>query len=266
MSIVRILLLALGVVATPLSSSLAQEAAVSDSSERTELARRYVSIGGAEELFFRGVLVGFEGALMRNGVTLTADQRTEMEPILRQTFARPAQIFTDELAAYYATNADIEDLRAAVAYYESDTGQRYAEAAVEIVLALAAYSTSGGQTNMPGIVTQSEMDETQSALSARMITAFGARLGALEREQLRTAGLDPDIFVQMMTSYFVGRLEVTDLEAAVQWAETPHSRRLEGASADRRAAEQVAGLRALQAFDAGSAAEEIARILQRSPT
>jgi hypothetical protein len=266
MRIARTLLLALGFVAAPLGSGFAEEPAPSVSSEQTELARRYVGIGGAEELFFRGVMVGFEGALTRNGITLTADQRTEMEPILRQAFTRPAQIFTDELTAYFATHAEVEDLRAAVAYYESDTGQRYADAAVEVVLALAAYATSGGQTSMPGVISDSAMTETQRALSARMIAAFGARLGTLEREQLRTAGLDPDVFVQMMANYFVGRLEVTDLEAAVQWAETPHSRRLEGASAERNAAEQVAGLRALQAFDTEQAAEQIAAILRRSPT
>jgi hypothetical protein len=266
MRIATALAFGVGLIASPLNAAIAQEPAAAVTPEHTELARRYVSIGGAEELFFRGVLIGFEGALLRNGRSLTADQRTALEPVLRQSFSRSAQIFTNELTTFYVNNASVEDLTAAVTYYESEPGQRYAVVATDIVLALASYAVSGGRTAMPDVLEESEMNEPQRALATRLTAAFGGRLGDLEREQLRAAGLDPVVFMQLMAHYFVGRLSLDDLEAAVEWAETPHSQRLERSSAERSVAEEVASLRALQAFDAESAAQEIARVLDRAPT
>ncbi len=65
-----------------------------------------------------------------------------------------------------------------------------------------------------------------------------------------------------MARFVASRIQTEHVEAAARWAESPESQRLEGPSAERAAAEEVAALRATRAIDINAIRAEL-EIIQR---
>jgi hypothetical protein len=247
--------------------SFAQEAASQTAAqeEHRALARRFVSIGGAEAVFVEGAIRGFEAAVQRGGVTLTAQQLARLRPILDAAFQEPARVYVDEMTAYFSQSATASDMEAAVTYYESETGQVYAAAVVELVMALALFDASGGQTSLPSAPEESSFDPAELAVAQRLGAAFLSRLSELERERLAAGGIEAGDFTKWMARFIASRLEPIDVAAAVRWAESAESRRLEGPSAERAAAEELAALRAVRALDTDRLRSEFEAVMRENP-
>jgi hypothetical protein len=233
--------------------------------QASELARRFVSIGGAEALFIEGAVRGFEATLQRLNVNLTEAQRQRLRPTLVATFDDPARIYVDEMAGFFTRTAASADLEAAVSYYESEPGQHYAAAVVDLVMAISLFSVSGGRTELPSVPEGDGFDPAVFAASQRLAEAFRNRLSEVEAERLAVAGIDPTDFTDWMARYVANRLTLSDIEAAVAWAESPESRRLEGPSAERSAAEELATLRAIRAIDGSAIQRELEIIRRENP-
>jgi len=234
--------------------------------EQRELARRFVSVGGSEAQFVQAAIRGFETSLPRHGVNLTDAQRTRLRPTLQVAFQEPARIYVDEMTAFFARTASAADLEAAVTYYESDAGRAYAGAVVDLVIAIALFSASGGATSLPEVPEESAFAATQVAAARRLAAAFLDRMSELEVEQLAASGIEAGGFTNWLARFVASRLSTADVEAAARWAESPESRRLEGPSAERAAAEQLASLRATRAIDLDAIRAELDAIRRENPT
>ena len=234
------------------------------SSEQQDLARRFVAMGGAETTFVEGAIRGFMASAERNGAALSALQQQRLHLVLAEGLREPARVYVDELAAYYAANATAHDLQAAIAYYGSESGRRYAGAAVDLSLAVALYAVAGA--DLPDTPLASSLSAQQLVLARRLAAAFQSRMTPADRERLRDAGFDVEVFADWLSRFFAARLDQSDLEAAAVWAESAESMRLEGPSADRAGAEAAAQLRAIRAFDINALQRSIDRIRRESST
>lgn len=253
-----------------LLASLAPAPALSQTPEAAEnarlhsLARRFVSIGGSEDLFVRGAIIGIEATLQQQGVSLSERQRLQMKQMLESSFTAPAGVFIDEMTNYFAANATAADLEAALAYYESETGGRYVLAAIDLVMTLLNTALSGDFSTLPTPV--EPRDAAHDALAQRLGAAFVQRLSDVEIEQMAIYGLDSGDFANWVGSFIAARLGPADLEAAVLWSESEPSQRLERSNPLRAHAEQLAALRAMRSIDSEALGAAILKVLSETPT
>jgi len=252
----------------PASAEAAQTGPVavtaSPSADHSDLARRFVTVAGGEEVFINAGIAGIEAALIAQGQRLSTAQRDRLHASLRDVFRASAQVYVAEMTTFYTTHARADDLQAALTYYESELGQEYVVVAVDFVLGLLRYALSEGRTPLPSV--PENLDRRHEALAARMGAAFFARLTPLEREQLSAINLEGATFTDLMGRHIAGRLDVPALEAAIAWSETEASRRLETGTPERAAAEQLATLRAMRALDVPAIASVLQDILSETPT
>lgn len=256
-------LLIAGLAPAPaLAQSPSAEAA--DAAQRQALARRFVSIGGSEDLFVRGAIIGIEATLQQQGVSLSERQRLLLTQTLETSFTAPATVFIDEMTNYFAANSSTADLEAALAYYESETGGRYVVAAIDLVMTLLNTALSGDFSALPA--TAQTLDPAHDALANRLGAAFLERLSAVEVEQMAVYGLDSGEFANWIGRFVAARLGAADLEAAVLWSESEASQRLERSNPLRAHAEQLAALRAMRAINTEELGQAIQKVLAETPT
>lgn len=261
-AIFLICLLLLASVAPAQAQSQAPEAAVS--AQQQALARRFVSIGGSEDLFVRGAVIGIEATLQQQGFNLSERQRLILKQTLETSFTAPAGIYLDEMTDYYAAHSSTADLEAALAYYESETGGRYVIAAIDLVMTILSFALSDDFGALPA--TAETLDPTHEALANRLGAAFLQRLSAVEIEQMALYGLDSGAFTAWVGRFMAACLSPADLEAAVLWSESEASQRLERSSPLRAHAEQLAALRAMRAMDTQALGAAIDKVLAETPT
>lgn len=101
------------------------------------------------------------------------------------------------------------------------------------------------------------------AATRRRVRKPAQRTGRVS--ECQQSGVDPADLTDWMARFVASQLDSEHVEAAALWAESPPSQRLEGVSAERAAAEELATLRATRAIDIEAIRAELAVILQESP-
>ena len=230
------------------------------------LARRFMAASSGETGFVQLAISGFLASARSSGVRLSDAQEAALRPVLAEEFAEAAHVFTEERAAYEARTSSAEDLNAGIAYYESEPGRRYARVAIDFTVALSIFDISHDTSTLPDVPAEGQLTPRQHELADQVVAAFGPRISELATARLEAAGLNSTEFVRIIARFMVSRLEPSDVEAAIAWARSPASIRLEGASAERSQAEQLAVLHAMRVVDRDAIRTSLQQILSETPT
>lgn len=241
----------------PSLQAFAQEEAVRQ--QTLELSQRLVDIGSSEGEFVDAAILGFRNRMAVENIQLSDTQWARLLPQLQEIFEHGGAALTATLVSEYAANATAEDLAAAIAYYTSESGQRFSEAVKAWTLGATMTLALGGEFSAAN-------EHEPSAAANTLAQAMSERLSPLEQEQLAVASIDLDQFQRALAHYMGSRLSEADLQAAEQWARSPASIRLEGPSAWRVQANQLATIRAFRAIDYEAINSALLGVLGEPPT
>ncbi len=253
------LLFASGVAAQPLQQTAIEEPSTA------ELARQYIDVGGAEDLFVEGAAYGFRQGAEAGGVRFTASQWQRVQIIVREGFRPAGIIFIDELATYVATTASHEDLVAALSYYNTETGRRYVMATVAFSFPLSAYLGSQGRVPLQDAPPANQLDAARLNAAHTVSALLINNLHESERAQIDLTSFGIAGMEDFVARSLARDLQVSELEAARTWLSTPASLRLEGPSAERTLRMQTAGMRAMNSVDMPYLIAQIQAIMREPP-
>jgi hypothetical protein len=258
-------LAAMGAAAT----AIAQEAAVTSETSHESLARQYVQIGGAEDLFLVGAEYAFRQGLRAEGIEVTPEQWSRIRVLLQEHYTPAATAFIAELTSFYSAHNTSEDLRAAIAYYSTPEGGHYMGAAINASFPLATHFATQGRVPLIEPPAASALDAARLESGRELAAVLATRFHPSERAAIEMTTLGVDGVLDYWARSFASTLEIADMEAAVAWAQTPESQRLEGPSAERTLAIQTATMQAVASVDIQSLAADVVTIIvedRGSPT
>ncbi|MFZ2030330.1 MAG: DUF2059 domain-containing protein [Vitreimonas sp.] len=262
----RKFLISLALIALlPSATATAQAPPPAVTSANHDLARRYLLIGGGEETFLEGAYYGFRAVLEHAGIHASADKWRRIRDVLRREFASSSVIFTNELVAFYETHYSSDDFQSALAFYETEPGQHYVAASMAALLPLMVQLGAGGAP-APDPLPASAFDPARLAAARALSVILVARMTPLESEQMSRAGFDTARLADILARNLAGSLTTSELEAARVWAASAAAQRLEGASAERNEAFQLASLHASAAVNSSELREQVTGILREQPT
>ena len=230
-----------------------------------QLARQYLTIGGAEDLFVDGAIYGFRHGAEASGVRLTANQWQRVEVILREGFRPAADVLVADLQTYIAGSAQRDDLIAALSYYNTPGGQRYVQATIGYSFPLSAYLSSQGRIPLQDAPRERDLDAARLSQARSVATLLINNLHPAERAQIELTTFGLTGIEDFVARSLASSLDVEDLEAAQAWLRSPPSARLEGPSAERTLQMQTASMRAMAAVDMPSLLQRIQVIVREPP-
>jgi hypothetical protein len=233
--------------------------------EHRRLAREYLEVGGAEDMFLEGVKYGFREAARAQGIEFTPAQRDRINTLLMAHHQRAAQVFVDHLVNYYVAHSTTEDLNAALAFYRRAEGSRYVGALLTLTFPLSTHLATGGRVPLAPIdVAGAGADELERG--SELADLFMAQMHEAERIGLDSLPIGRDGVRDFVARSFAVSLTVADMWAAIQWFSSEPSRRLEGPSAERTLNMQSAIALSSREVDADALQQDIARELANTPT
>ena len=239
------------------------EAAAQD--EHRRLAREYVEVGGAEDMFLEGVKYGFREAARAQGVQLTQAQWDRINTVLVTHHERAAEVFVNQLVSFYLAHSAVEDLNAALTYYRTAEGSRYVGAVLTLTFPLSAHLATGGRVPLAPIDVAGA-DARELERGRALADLFMAQPHESERIALDNLPIGRNGVRDYVANSFAVSLTEADMQAAIAWFSSEPSRRLEGPSAERTLNMQSAIALAGREVDAAALQRDIAREIANSPT
>ena len=207
-----------------------QPAEATAQDEHRRLAREYVEVGGAEDMFLEGVKYGFREAARAQGVQLTQAQWDRINTVLVTHHERAAEVFVNQLVGFYLAHSAVEDLNAALTYYRTAEGSRYVGAVLTLTFPLSAHD-DGRVPLAPIDVAGADARELERGRA--LADLFMAQMHESERISLDNLPIGRNGVRDYVANSFAVSLTEADMQAAIAWFSSEPSRRLEGPSAER---------------------------------
>jgi len=242
---------------SPLAAAQGPETAATSS--LSQLAREYVTIGGAETMFLEGARYGFRETARANGATFTPTQRQRIDAIVDRHFAAAAEVYISHLTTFYSGHSTSEDLSAALAFYRSPAGQRYVGASIQWTFPLTVYLMTNGAAPL-GQIEEAPSPE-RLTLARQLAERLIAQLHDSERVALEGAPIGLAGVTEYIARSFASELAEDDVRAAIAWTNTDVAARLEGPSAERTLALQTASMLAMRAVDLPALQQEVLEVM-----
>ncbi len=228
------------------------------------LARRYIEIGGAEDLFVEGAAYGFRQAAEAGGVRFTENQWQRVQTAVRAAFRPAADVFINEFVTFTATSSR-EDLSEALSYYETPAGQRYVAATIAYSFPLSAYLATQGRVPLQDAPPASAL-ETQRLAQAQLVAALlVSKMHTSERATVEMTSFGINGLESYIARSLASDLQLPELDAAYAWINSPASMRLEGPSAERTLLMQTASMRAMAVVDMPALVQTLQQIMREPP-
>ncbi|HVZ98755.1 MAG TPA: hypothetical protein VG841_00420 [Caulobacterales bacterium] len=212
-------------------------------------AQRFIELGGGERAFVAAATSAFRAAAASRGVDLTGEQWTRVRRVLEAHFVDAAHAFTAEMVQFYATHYRLDDMTAANTYYDTPEGRRYVAAAMDLAMPLVGHLVSGGRLALPELREAALLPSDRYEAAQRLARLMVGRLSEVQILQLQRLGYGADEQIDYYSRGLADALTLEELEAAVAWAASDSSQRLEGPSLEREQAIEVAALHVQGAID-----------------
>lgn len=244
-----ILFVSIAALAAPATAEEQAQAPAAAEATTEDLARQYISIGGAEDSFVGAAAYGFRAAAEAQGLRLTDTQWQRLQAAVRDAFRPAAEVYTHDLTAFYAAHGSREDLVDALAFYRTPAGNHYVAASLAAMLPVIIHLSSQGRVALEDAPSSASLDPDRLALSGQLAEVMMARLHSSERTALEMTPIGVDGMEDRLARSLASTLDASELTASLNWARSPASQRLEGPSAERTLAMQTAMMRARHAVD-----------------
>lgn len=229
------------------------------------LARRYISIGGAEETFLESAFYGFKLGVETNGVRANEDQWRRIRLIVREDLTDAAHTFMEEIVGYYAANSTAQDLTAAITFYETPNGVRYVAATMETIMPIIFHFSTNRAAPLPEPPDVAALDADRLEAAQGLARVMVERMTPLEALAMEQGGFGQDRFADHLSRNFAQKLSLAEIGAAAAWARSEPSQRIEGASLERSQALQMATMRAMANANFESITQSTIVILREEP-
>lgn len=228
------------------------------------LARQYVEIGGAEDLFVEGAAYGFRQAAEAGGIRFTENQWQRVQVAVRDAFRPAADVFVNEVVSFTAT-ASREDLLAALDYYDTQSGQRYVAATIAYSFPLSVYLASQGRVPLQDAPPASTLEGARLAQARSVAALLISKMHASERAAVEMTTFGIEGLEDYVSRSLASDLELAELNATYAWLNSAASMRLEGPSAERTLLMQTASMHAMAVVDMPALVQVIQAIMREPP-
>lgn len=211
-----------------------------------ELATRFLRASGGEEQFLRTAVLSFRLGLEARGFSASEDQWARAGAVVRESLQESARIYVAEVATFLAASNSRDDIEQALAFYQTPSGAALVRATEDVLTPFMLYLMFPAAP-APSAPDVSTVDPARLTAAEQLATIYVNRIGALSAETISLRGYSLDQLRTYLSAALAARLTKAELLDALAWARSPAADRIEGASAARNEAIQLATLRATRA-------------------